>query len=418
MKNKRGKLFCVWGIAIGMLLMHACKSAKDEMYQAWSSVVVEEVRHNVLPFWENYAAAPGGGFYGRVGRDGSPVADAPRGGVLNARILWSFAAAYRTFGDESYKNWAERAKEYFVETFIDRRYGGVYWLVNENGEVVNGDKYTYALTYGIYGLVEYYHATGDKTGLNEAISLYHTLEQKAVDPQHDGYIEQFTQNWQRLDAYENNAAKTFNAHLHVLEAYTELYRCWKDKMLENRLRNCFRLIMNRMYDTRRKHFKLYFDDSWNSLVSVDSYGHDIEAGWLLCRAADVLDDEKLQTVARKTATDVTDVCLKEGLTPEGYLIYERKEGKYVDRSSWWGQIETIIGCLNVWEISGNTAYMETVQKVWQSIETRFVDKEYGEWFSDCINGEPIIDGDKVSMWRCPYHTTRLAVEVFNRLKKK
>lgn len=40
--------------------------------------------------WMDYAVAPDSGFYGTVLRNGTPVVDAPRGGVLNARILWSF----------------------------------------------------------------------------------------------------------------------------------------------------------------------------------------------------------------------------------------------------------------------------------------------------------------------------------------
>ena len=159
-------------------------------------------------------------------RNGTPVVDAPRGGVLNARILWSFSAAYRTFGDESYLKLANKSQRYFIDTFIDKKNGGVYWLVNPDGEVVNASKYTYAMTYAIYGLAEHYLATGNDESLKTAISLYHVLEEKGREPQYDGYVESFTENWEKLEQYDNNAPKTMNAHLHVLEAYTLLYQCW------------------------------------------------------------------------------------------------------------------------------------------------------------------------------------------------
>ena len=140
------------------------------------------------------------------------------------------------------------------------------------------------MTYAIYGLAEHYLATGNSESLDMAVGLYHTLEEKGREPQYDGYVESFTEDWKQLDNYDNNASKTMNAHLHVLEAYTLLYQCWKDDGLRKRLKFCAELFMDRIYDSSRRHFNLFFDNAWNSLVEMDSYGHDVEAGWLLCGA--------------------------------------------------------------------------------------------------------------------------------------
>ncbi|WP_308759973.1 AGE family epimerase/isomerase, partial [uncultured Bacteroides sp.] len=347
---------------------------------------------------------------------GTPVADAPRGGVLNARILWSFSAAYRTFGNESYLRLANRAQRYFIDTFIDKKNGGVYWLVNPDGEVVNDSKYTYAMTYAIYGLAEHFLATGNDESLKTAIGLYRILEEKGRDPLYDGYVESFTGNWEKLDQYDNNAPKTMNAHLHVLEAYTLLYQCWKDDGLKKRLEFCVDLFMNRIYDPLRKHFNLFFDNEWNSLVEMDSYGHDVEAGWLLCEAARTLENQDLIKQTNRLALDVTGACLAEGMSDKGYMIYERKGTRKAKHASWWGQIETMIACVNAWQISGDEAWLQSADTVWTFVKDHMIDKEYGEWYSDCFDGEPKKEAPKVSMWRCPYHTVRLGVEMYNRLK--
>ncbi len=394
-----------------------CRSESNELASTLRSCVITEIKDNVIPFWINYSVAPDGGFYGRVLRDGTPIEDSPRGSVLNARILWSFAAAYRTFQNPVYLELADKAQSYFIRTFIDEQNGGVYWLVNPNGEVVNACKYTYAMTYAIYGLAEHYLATGNDESLQTAISLYTTLEDKGRDVLQDGYIESFTEDWQKLDKYDNNAPKTMNAHLHVMEAYTVLYQCWKDEGLKNRLEFCTRLFIDRIYNPERKHFDLFFDSKWNSLVDMDSYGHDIEAGWLLCNAARTLDNPGLIKQAEQIALEVTDACLKEGLTDKGGMTSEKKNGKLTKHCSWWGQIETIIGCINAWQINKDNTYLQTANTVWNFIEQKMIDKEYGEWYSDYYDGEPRINAPKVSMWRCPYHTVRLGTEVFSRLSE-
>ena len=391
-------------------------SGETDMQTRMRTEIVTNVRDSVLPFWMDYAVAPDGGFYGTVLRNGTPVVDAPRGGVLNARILWSFSAAYRTFKDEAYLKLADKSQRYFIDTFIDKEHGGVYWLVNPDGEMLNASKYTYAMTYAIYGLAEHYLATGNSESLDMAVGLYHTLEEKGREPQYDGYVESFTEDWKQLDNYDNNAPKTMNAHLHVLEAYTLLYQCWKDDGLRKRLEFCTELFMDRIYDSSKRHFNLFFDNAWNSLVEMDSYGHDVEAGWLLCEAARVLEDRQLMDRANRLALDVTDACLAEGLSDKGYMMYEKKGGRTTGHASWWGQIETMIACVNAWQISGNDVYLQSADTVWTFVKDCMIDREYGEWYSDCFDGEPKKDTPKVSMWRCPYHTVRLGVEIHNRLK--
>ena len=192
------------------------------------------------------------------------------------------------------------------------------------------DRYAIIFNSRIFSLgeeVEFEYDWGKENGgkitygqdLHEFLFDYgtHTLEEKGREPQYDGYVESFTEDWKQLDNYDNNASKTMNAHLHVLEAYTLLYQCWKDDGLRKRLKFCAELFMDRIYDSSRRHFNLFFDNAWNSLVEMDSYGHDVEAGWLLCEAARVLEDRQLMDRANRLALDVTDACLVEGLSDKG-----------------------------------------------------------------------------------------------------
>lgn len=401
-----------------LLTLSSCQHRKDARTEDPADLaraIVDEVRGSVLPFWTDYAPAPDGGFYGTLQRDGTPETDALRSGVLNARILWSFAAAARTWNDTLCLRLANRAQRYFIDTFIDPVHGGVYWLVAPDGTVMNGSKYAYALTYGIYGLAEHYLATGNTESLDTAFSLFRTLEEKGREPVYDGYTETFTEDWKPLEQYDKNAPKTMNAHLHVLEAYTLLYQCRPDQTLKERLERCTRLFMDTIYDAKRKHFNQYFDNQWHSLMDIDSYGHDGEAGWLLCRAADVLGDPELKQRAGRIALDVTRACLDQGLAPAGYLRYERNGDKMASRCSWWGQDEMLIACINAWQISGDKRFLQDARRIWNFVMQNMKDREFGEWFSDCQNGKPIVNAHKADMWRCPYHTTRLATEMQNRL---
>ncbi len=400
-------------IVAAILFSSACNDRNGSLLTL-KSEVISDLRGNVLPFWIRYAPAPDGGFYGQVSRMGVADERADRGGVLNARILWSFSAAYDCFRDSTYLAMADRARDYFLNNFMDRENGGVYWLIRPDGEVSNASKYTYAVTYAIYGLVEHYRAGSDRRSLDEAIKLYHTLEDKGKDSG-GGYIESFTSDWKRLPGYENNASRTLNAHLHVLEAYVELYKEWPEESLGNSLEEVFNLLSEVFYDSGRRHFLQYFDDDWNPQSEDDSYGHDVETGWLLCKAADVLGKDEYRDRAQQIAVDVTRACLEEGLTGREYMASGRYGDKISPHISWWQEIEGIIACVNAWQISGETFFAESALTLWNFIKDKMIDRDYGEWFSDCMDGEPLSNGNKISMWRCPYHTVRLAAELKERL---
>ena len=382
--------------------------------------VLKDLKENVLHFWEKYAVDPSGGFYGMILNDGTPRPDEAKGVVLNARILWTSSTAYRLFGDENYKHLANRAQRYLIDHFIDKQLGGVYWSLYADGTPLDTEKQTYGMAFAIYGLSEHFRATGSTESLMQSIDLYKVLETQVREFENDGYIESFTRNWQVPPKYGYDgtglASKTMNTHIHLLEAYTSLYRVWRNEGLQKRLNTLINLVVDKIYNPETNHLKLFFNNQWESLEDIDSYGHDIETGWLLTEAAEVLEDKALLKRIEPIAVNLTDAALKEGRNEDGSLIYERHGADYQRTLSWWCQAETIVGCVNAWQISGNEHYLHAADKTWEWVKTRMIDKEHGEWFRSVTpEGMPDLKTPKASMWNCPYHNSRMGFELFLRL---
>lgn len=374
--------------------------------------IVSDLKNNILPFWEKYSVDPAGGFYGTVRRDGTPVADAPKGSVLNARILWTFSTAYRLYGDEAYRTLADRAQRYFIDHFIDPRYGGVYWSVKADGTLLETDKQTCACAYAIYGLSEHFRATGNLESLQKSIDIYRVMEEKIKDPVRDGYIESFTREWgiperQGFDG-NANATKTLT-HIHVLEAYTSLYKVWRDSGLRGRLGKLVDILTTYLYDSHTHHLVPSCDSEWNSLDDIDPYGHDIEASWLLMEAAKALGDPQVFDKCKEVALGLVDASLKEGINAAaGAMMYERRGNSIRDYFSWWCQAETVVGCVNAWRLTGKPSYLDSALRTWNFIKEKMIDRECGEWFRTVsADGTPRYNEPKASLWNCPYHNSRM-----------
>lgn len=418
MKNK---LITAIGIVSLLFATNFSAYAQSGTVKVLHDEIVSDLKDNILSFWEKYSVDPAGGFYGTVERDGTPVPDAPKGGVLNARILWTFSTAYRMYGNEAYRELADRAQRYFIDHFIDPEYGGVYWLIKADGTPLDTDKQTYGCSYAIYGLAEHFRATGNLESLQRAINIYHTMEEKIKDPMKDGYIESFTREWGTPEklGYDGDgvATKTMNTHIHVLEAYTALYKVWRDSGLRERLEKLIDILTTHLYNAQTHHLILYCDSDWNSLNDIDSYGHDIETSWLLMEAAEALEDPQIFERCKKVALELADSSLKEGINAMGAMMYERHGDRIRRDASWWCQAETVVGCINAWQLTGKQTYLDSAIRTWNFIKERMIDKEYGEWFRTVSEkGTPRYKEAKASMWNCPYHNSRMGFEIDRRLK--
>ena len=317
---------------------------------------------------------------------------------------------------------ATRAYSYFSEKFIDTKNGGVYWETDCNGMPVNTRKQAYAQGFAIYGLSEYYRASNNPESLEAAIALYKLIEEKFTDPEHAGYIEALGEAWEqlsdmRLSTKDANEPKSMNTHLHILEPYTNLYRCWKNEALANSIRSIIRIFLDHIIDSNTAHFNLFFGYNWQVKSSIISYGHDIEGSWLLYEAAEVLEDKALMEEVKNMIIRMADATIAEGFAPDGSILYE-KEGQHTDTDRhWWPQAEAMVGLVNAWQLNGNEKYLGLCEQVWAYTRKHMIDKENGEWFWKVdSNGNPDPDDEKAGFWKCPYHNSRAMIEVATRLK--
>ena len=384
--------------------------------------VEHELTTGILPFWmEKMADNVQGGFYGRIDGDDKLHADAPKGAILNARILWTFSAAYRLLRKPEYLETATRAKRYIIDRFYDKDFGGVYWSLTANGEPLDTKKQVYAQGFAIYGLSEYARATGDREALDYAVKLFETVEKYSCDRDRNGYIEAFTREWKpiedmRLSDKDENTSKTMNTHLHILEPYANLYRVWKNERLERQLRNMLDLFTGKILNKKTYHLDLFFDNDWRTDGNIISYGHDIEASWLIHEAALVLGDEALLKRIEPVITNIARAA-DEGLNPDGSMIYERftAEDRTDRELHWWVQAENVVGHVNLYQHFGDEKALDTAMKCWQFIKDKIIDHANGEWhWSLMPDGSVNRRDDKAGFWKCPYHNGRMCMEIIER----
>lgn len=384
--------------------------------------VEHELTTGILPFWmEKMADNVQGGFYGRIDGDDKLHADAPKGAILNARILWTFSTAYRLLRKPEYLETATRAKRYIIDKFYDKDFGGVHWSLSADGEPLDTKKQVYAQGFAIYGLSEYARATGDREALDYAVKLFETVEKYSFDRTRNGYIEAFTREWKpiedmRLSDKDENTSKTMNTHLHILEPYANLYRVWKDERLERQLRNMLDLFTGKILNKKTYHLDLFFDNDWRTDGNIISYGHDIEASWLIHEAALVLGDEALLKRIEPVITNIARAA-DEGLNPDGSMIYERftAEDRTDRELHWWVQAENVVGHVNLYQHFGDEKALDTAMKCWQFIKDKIIDHANGEWhWSLMPDGSVNRRDDKAGFWKCPYHNGRMCMEIIER----
>ena len=367
---------------------------------------------DILKFWQTRMVdTKRGGFYGRIDGCNLLHPDAPKGAVLNARILWSFASASRVLHRMPYRIMAARAKDYILQRFIDPQYGGVYWSLNADGTPLDTKKQTYAIAFTIYALAEDVRVTKDQEALHAAIRLFEDMEEHAFDAEHVGYIEALTRDWKpiddmRLSEHDENGAFTMNTHLHVLEAYTNLYRVWPDERVAQKLRTLVSIFTDRLYNPDNHHVDSFFDTGWNGRRDIASYGHDIETAWLLNEALSVLNQRDIPHTARIALASL------EGLQPDGSLVHEDKDAS----RQWWVECEAVVGFLDQWAMTCDETWYLRAEQAFRYITTRLVDRENGEFYWAVLpDGSIDTENDKAGFWKCPYHNSRMCLEILQRL---
>ena len=396
-----------------------------EQLQNFADAVRQELNDHLLPFWlDRSVDAAHGGFIGHMANDGTIDPMAPKGLILNSRLLWTFSALYRFKEDNRCRDMARRAYDYLEAYFWDRSHGGTFWQVDFKGHPVDDKKKIYGQAFYIYALAEYCQAFESEPALQRARQVFDLIEKNSRDQNYGGYIEVCNRNWSvaedlRLSDKDMDEKKSMNNHLHLLEAYTNLYRIRPEARLRQRLTELIDLFDQRIADQSSGHLNHFFDEKWQPKSANYTFGHDIEASWLLCEAAEVLGDPNITSRAQRLALRLARVTLAEALDDDGGLCYEGRAGNVTDPNrEWWPQAECIVGFLNAYELSSDRSFLEAAQKAWSFIEEYFIDNKNGEWFWRIdLNGHPDPAEPKVSQWKGPYHNVRTCLETIRRLQQ-
>lgn len=381
-----------------------------------------ELRENILPFWLKHAPdRERGGFVGQIDHDMTVHRDGPRGVLLTSRIVWTFSAAHRRFGNAEYREMADRGYRDLLDRAWDKQHGGVFWTVMPDGRPAEAGKHIYGQAFALYALSEYARAFNHTEAKERAIALYRLIEAKAGDRVHGGYFEGFTRDWRpaekTLQLLGTSAPKSQNTHLHIMEAYTNLLRIWPDPELRVRQRALVELMLTRVMDSKTHHLGLFFAADWSPLSHEVSYGHDIEFAWLVVEAAEGLGDEALLKRAKTAAVAIADVTLRKGVDADGGVFNEGTLTTVTKPAKdWWPQAEAAVGFLDAFQLSGEKRFYDAAVRSWNFIEARVIDRAHGDWHGALARDGTPLPHAKLSVWKCPYHNGRACLELSERLR--
>ena len=373
----------------------------------------EHLEKKILPFWENLRDGEYGGYYGFMDEALRLDRKADKGCILNSRILWTFATAAMMPGGEKWRACAEQAYR-FVDRFEDPEHGGVYWSVTYDGKPADTTKHTYCQAFTIYGLAAYYRLTGEREALDKAMALFRVIEGKMRDA--GGYLEALKADFtpesnEKLSENGVMASRTMNTPLHVIEAYTELYRAFPDEDVRKAGAEALRQVLHTVYNPAKRRMEVFFDNEYHPLLDMQSYGHDIEGSWLLFDAAEALLPAEELEPFRKMSLDLAESATERAYTDHG-LHYEIVNGEVNTIRAWWPQAEAMLGFEFAWRMTKDPAWLARLREQWTYILRVIVDsREGGEWFNEIREDETSVGKEIVGEWKCPYHNGRMCLRL-------
>ena len=385
----------------------------------FATEIKEHLVNDLIPFWQGLKDEENGGFYGYLSYDLKLDKKAVKGCILNSRILWFFSNAYMVLGDPSLLESAAYAYQFLKEHCVDDEFGGVFWSLTYDGKPEDTTKHTYNQAFSIYALASYYDASKNPEALEIAWKLYDLVESKCKDEY--GYLEAFTRSFEpeENDKLSENgviAEKTMNTLLHVFEAYTELYRVTKEEKVAKQIRFMMDIIKDKVFNKEIGRQEVFFDRTWNTLIDLYSYGHDIETAWLVDRGLEVLDDEADTNMLSPITKIITENIYNRAYIDHS-LVNESENGVVDTTRVWWVQAEAVVGFLNGYQKQGDKKFLDASVDIWNYIKKYFIDKRNGsEWFWSVKEDHTPDEKPIVEPWKCPYHNGRMCFEVLRRMK--
>ncbi|ADN01071.1 AGE family epimerase/isomerase [Spirochaeta thermophila] len=382
------------------------------------SELAAQLFDHILPFWLGQQDPIHGGFYGSITTGPDPTA--PKGLVMTARHLWTFSQAFLSRPNPAYLEAAGNAYRFLTHALYDATHRGFFWSVHPDGTPLSRVKKLYGNAFAVYALAAYHTASGDREALTLAWETFDLLEDRGRDRRHGGYYEAFTEDWstplpEPLGEGETPAPKTMNTHLHILEAYSTLFRTTKEPRVREAMEHL--ILIFRTHIAPSSHLGLYFAEDWAPMGGGISFGHDIEATWLLTESVELLYGDPLPEWFLSWIRPVMEETARALDTHGGSLPNEQREDGSVDRARvWWVQAEAFVGFLNAYSLFEEPRYLDHACTVWRFIMDHLVDREGGEWFwAVTPEGSPLAGYEKGGMWKASYHNSRACLEGMRRI---
>ena len=379
----------------------------------------------ILLFWETRAVdREFGGFYGAIDGHGRLVDHASKGVILNTRILWTFAYAGVHYADDRFFEICERSYSYLKQFFWDDLHLGFFWELDHQGRVLNDRKQTYAQAFGVYALAQYYQYSKVSEAKDLALKLFELLELHALDSEEGGYIEAFARDWSpikdmRLSHKDLNAPKTANTHLHVLEAYTSLYSVTREEKVKVALLRLLKLFRDYFF-RGSLHLRLFFTHRWEERGEEISFGHDIEAVWLLLEAAESTGVREEIDYWKNQLVRVADQFIRVGIAADFGVLnaMEIASGALDSDRHWWPQAEAMVGLHYAYGQTKEDKYLDVLEGIWEYTKSHIIDKNLGEWrFRVNEAGVPYSSENLLGPWKCPYHNGRAMMVLLQRIRQ-
>lgn len=378
--------------------------------------------HSILQWWTEHMMDGARDFHGEMDAFDQIVPHAPKGLVMYSRILWTFSAAYQVEPRENYLTIAKRAYEGLLHQFQDEHLGGFFWSLGQTGKPLDKRKQLYGQAFALYGLTEYAAAAKLPEALDKAKEIFALLEGKGKDSLHGGYWEARADDWSgledmRLSEKDPNVAKSMNTHLHILEAYTRLAKEWPDEYVVHAIDHLLTLFKKYIIRHSTARQQLYFMADWTPVGDFESYGHDIEASWLLYEAACLPGLEKRKSEFGDLALQMA-TATSAAIDSDGGLFYEKDlaNNHLSKEKHWWPQAEAMVGFFNAWEIGKEEIQLKRSWKAWEFIKESIRDRKNGEWFWGIDSDRKVLLLPKAGFWKCPYHNGRACLEIIKRIE--
>ena len=377
----------------------------------------EILKSSLLDFYLPGCVDQANGGYLEALREGRFAPTGEKFLTLQGRQLWFFSTLARDDIQRQAALAAARSGfDFLQERMQDRQHGGYFAKVTDAGQPKDRRKHVYLNAFALYGLVAYYRAASDERALAAARSLFQTLEEKAHDRQHGGYGEFFYDDWRPITDLKEPGyvgaigTKTYNTHLHVLEAVTDLYRVWPDPLVRQRLSELLVINNNAV---RHPEFACNIDGwmpDWQMVNNPRnlraSYGHDVECVWLTLEAARALGHSP--QLLRGWAEALCSYSLKFGYDRRnGGFYYTGPLGRPADdtRKEWWVQAEALVSMLEMYRLTGKRDYYDVFSQTLDFVEKHQVAREGSWWATRAADGSP--QGEqRSSPWQGAYHNGR------------